>query len=184
MTLKYFLLSVLLLLSGITYSQDGRLLLDANKKATYTDKSSTQKSKEECFKIAQMWVTDTFGNYENAVVKQDPQSGLLAINSYVPVQTSLYDYIRFDLALTATNQGYQVTITNLDGTSQLRSPARLGLNENNLVTEKEVLFKTETNKKKKADLQQQLDQAKTDNDRVNEAMFKVLASLKEYIASH
>ncbi|WP_158547887.1 DUF4468 domain-containing protein [Dyadobacter luteus] len=182
--MKYFILGALLLLSGVTYSQDGKLLLDANKKATYTDQASTQKSKDECFKIAQKWISDTFGNYENAVVKQDAATGLLVINTYTPVQTSLYDYVRFDLTLTLRDQGYQVKITNLDGTSQLRSPARLGINENNLVTEKEMLVKTETNKKKRSDVQQQLDQAKADNDHVNEAMFKVLASLKEYIASH
>ncbi|HEV7379233.1 MAG TPA: hypothetical protein VGN64_05525 [Dyadobacter sp.] len=182
--MKYFILSALLFISASAFAQDGKLPLDDRKNATYTDQSTNQKGKEQNFELATKWISGTVGNLENAVVKQDKQAGVLLINTYVPVQTSLYDYIRFDLNFTFTDQGYQVKITNLDGTSQLRTPARLGINENNLVIENEMLFKKETNKKKRSEIQEQLDQAKADNDRINSAMFKVLANLKEFIASH
>jgi hypothetical protein len=183
-TLKYLILSIFVCLSTIVFAQEGKLPLDDRKNASYSDQTTINKSKEACFSIAQKWISGTFGNYENAVTRQDMEAGVLVINSYTPVQTSLYDYVRFDMTISFTDKGYKASISNLDGTSQYRTPARLGINENNLVTEKEIQYKTETSKKKRSEIQQQLEQLKADNDHVNDAMFKVLASFKEYLSSH
>lgn len=179
--MKYLNLFLLLLLANFAYSQQGLLPLDEQKQAAYSDKSSPQKAQAILYKTAQDWVTKTFGNYENAVTKQDPATGLLVINTYVPATTKLYDYIRFDLTITCAENHYEARITRLGGTAQHRSPARLGVNENNLVTEKEMSVKTETNRKKRAEAEENLENARTDNEIINAAMYKVLASLKEFM---
>ncbi len=180
--LKYLNLLLLLLLTHSGFSQNGMLPLDEKKNATYTDKASPQKPKAELYKAAQSWVGKVFGNYENAVTKQDPETGLLVINTYIPAKTKLYDYIRFDLTIVCTDNHYEAHITRLDGTAQHRSPTRLGINENNLVTEKEMAVKTENNRKKRAEAEENLENARIDNEIINAAMYNVLGSLKEHMS--
>jgi len=179
--LKYLILVLLFSVSHLVYCQHGTLPLDELKQATYTDKSAPEKTQTELYKAAQNWVTKTFGNLENAVTKQEPQSGLLVINTYTPVSTSLYDYIRFDMTIICKDNHYEARISQLDGTAQHRTPARLGSKENDLVLEKQMAVKTETNRKKRAEAERILEQAKADNENINNAMYKVLASLKEYM---
>jgi hypothetical protein len=181
--LNYLRLTILLLVSNLAYCQPGTLPLDALKQATYSDKAAPQKTQAELYKAAQNWVTTTFGNFENAVTKQDPQNGLLVINTYAPVSTSLYDYIRFDMTIVCKDNHYEARINKLDGTAQHRTPTRLGSRENDLVAEKEMAVKTETNRKKRAEAERILEQAKTDNDNINNSMYKVLASLKEFLVT-
>lgn len=179
--MKYLSLILLLSLSHLAYCQQSILPLGELKQATYTDKSAPQKSREALYKSAQAWVTRTFGNFENAVTSQDPQAGTLVINTYTPVSTSLYDYIRFDMTIICNDNQYEARINKLDGTAQHRTPARLGSAENDLVAEKEMAVKTESNRKKRAEAELALERAKADNENINRAMYKLLASLKEYM---
>lgn len=178
--LRYF---VLLFVCHSSFSQDGVLPLDEHKQVYYSDVANPPKNKGEIYKSAQNWVIKTFGNYENAVTQQDPQSGKLAINTYVPVIHSLYDHIRFDLTLECKDNQYQARINNLDGISHIRTPARLGVKENDLVLSRSMVMKSETNRKKREEAERFLQQAKADNDEVNGAMYRVLAGLKEFVVA-
>lgn len=107
------------------------------------------------------------------------QAGKLVINSYVPVIHSLYDHIRFDLTIDCNDNQYQAKISSLDGISQIRSPVRISSKENDLVLTKSMIMKSETNRKKRAEAEQEWKEAVANNEEVNNAMFRVLASLKE-----
>jgi hypothetical protein len=181
--LKNLTLLLILLVSNVVYGQTGILPLDELKQASYSDRVAPQKMQAAIYKDVQDWITDTFGSYENAVTKQDPESGSLVINTYTPVSTSLYDYIRFDLTIICRDNHYEARISNLDGTALHRTPIRLGIKENNLVAEKEMAVKTESNRKKRTEAELALERAKADNDNINNAMFKVLASLKEFLVN-
>lgn len=157
--------------------------LDEHKQVFYSDVATVQKTKDEIYKSAQNWVTQTFGNYENAVTQQDPQVGKLVITSYVPATTSLYDYVRFELTIDCSDKQYRVRIDKLDGISQIRTPARLGIKENDAVLAKEVIMKSETNRKKRAEAEEGLNHIKADNDAVNNAMYKLLAGLKQFMVT-
>ncbi|TDE17392.1 DUF4468 domain-containing protein [Dyadobacter psychrotolerans] len=162
--------------------QDGLLPIDTRKQVYYSDLVNTDKTKDELYKIAQNWVTRKFGNYDIAVTFQDAAAGKLVINSYVPVKHSLYDHIRFDLTIICKDNNYQASIEKLDGIAQTRSPKRLGPSENDAIAEKSMAVKTETNRKKKQGSELLLQKQQADNDQVNAAMYKLLASLKEFIS--
>ncbi len=174
---------MLLFIVQTGFCQDGFLPLNEQKQVYYSDVANPHKSKAEIYKSAQNWVTHTFGNYENAVTQEDPASGKLTINSYIPVVTSLYNYIRFDLVIDCKDNQYQARIDKLDGISPTRTPIRISSKENDSVLAKEVSIKTETNKKKRTESEQLLQIAKTDNDNINHAIYKLLAGLKEFIKS-
>lgn len=181
--LKYLLFLSLFFVCNSGFCQDGYLPLDEHKQVFYSDVATVQKTKDEIFKSAQNWVTQTFGNYENAVTQQDLQLGKLVITSYVPATTSLYDYVRFELTIDCSDKQYRVMIDKLDGISQIRTPARLGVKENDAVLAKEVIMKSETNRKKRAEAEEGLQHIKADNDAVNNAMYKLLAGLKQFIVT-
>jgi hypothetical protein len=162
-------------------AQDGLLPLDAEKKVLYLDSGKPELSKDEIYKKVQEWVGSIFGNYENAVTADNAEIGKLLITSYVPVSNAMYEYIRFDLTIECQDKQYTARITQLDGISTVRSPARLDAKENDMIAAKEITVKTETNRKKKEAAEDALKVAKADNERINTAMFKVLASLKMFV---
>lgn len=177
--LKYVFLFLLLILARAAFSQEGYLPLDETKKVLYTDMGKVDKSKSELYKMAQAWVAGTFGNYENAISSEDANSGKLIITSYVPVITTLYEYVRFDLTIACTDGKYQARLENLDGVSAIRSPAKLGQPNNDAVAAKEMSVKTETSRKKRAEIEQELHGLRADQESINSAMYKLLASLKQ-----
>ena len=147
--MKYLSLLLLLLVCHSGFCQDGYLPLNEQKQVYYSDVATLHKSKDEIYQSAQKWVSNTFGNYENAVTSEEPQIGKLMINSYIPVITSLYDYIRFDLVFECKDNQYQVRIDKLDGISPVRSPVRISSKENDAVLAKEMVIKTEPIRKKR-----------------------------------
>ncbi|GGB87512.1 DUF4468 domain-containing protein [Dyadobacter sediminis] len=181
--MKYIALLLLLLSFYNGFGQDGLLPLDKDKNVYYADLGKADKSRATIYKNAQNWISATFGNYENAVKQDDPQSGKLAIISYVPVSGSSYEYVRFQLAIDCEDNRYQARIDRLDGISRLHSPERLGIKNNDVVTAKEQAVKTENNRKNRTEAEEALKTAKADNDAVNTAMFKLLASLKQALTA-
>jgi hypothetical protein len=181
--LKYIALLLLLFSFYNGFGQDGLLPLDKDKNVFYTDMGKVDKSRDAIYKSAQNWISTTFGNYENAIKQDDPQSGKLAISSYVPVSSSVYEFVRFNLAIECQDNQYQVRIDKLDGISRTHSPERIGVKNNDLVASREQAIKTENNRKNRTEAEEALKTAKTDNDAVNTAMFKLLASLKQAITS-
>lgn len=180
-TLKYLLLFVFIFSSYCSFAQDGLLPTDGGKNVLYTDSGKPDKSKEQLYKTAQSWITQTFGNYENAVTFQDPQTGKVIISSYVPVIHSTFDHIRFNLTVVCQENGYQASINMLDGIAQIRSPKRIGQAENDMVIERSMAVKTETNRKKKAEAELALQKQQADNEQINAAMYKLLAGLKTFM---
>lgn len=176
--MKYIILFLFTFFAYQTFAQDGLLPLDSEKNILYSDSGKPELSKTEIYKKAQEWVSKTFGNYENAVTGDSQQSGKLLITSYVPVAHSLYEYVRFDLAIECRDNMYVAKISKLDGISTLRSPARLGVRENDMITAKEIAVKTETNRKKKSVAEEALQLAKAGNEAINNAMYNLLGSLK------
>ena len=181
-TLKYIPL-LLLFISYSGFCQDGYLPLNEQKQVYYSDVASPRKSKDEIYKSAQNWVTHTFGNYGNAVTSEDISSGKLMINSYIPVVTSLYDYIRFDLVIECKDNQYQVRIDKLDGISPIRTPVRISAKDNDVIVATELNIKTEINKKKRTEAEQLLKTEKADNENINNAIYKLMAGLKEFMAA-
>ena len=152
--------------------------LDNQKKIFYTDVAALEKSKDVLYQNAQKWVVKTFGNYENAVASDNRQAGKLVIKSYTPISTPSFEYLRYTMTVDCEDSKYRVTINEVEGISKSQSVTPLGKRQNDEVLEKEILLKTESNRKKKALAEEALNQAKTDNDQINQAMFGLLASLK------
>jgi hypothetical protein len=176
--LKYIILFFITFLGHQTFAQDGLLPLDSVKNILYSDSGKPDLRKMEIYKKAQEWVSKTFGNYENAVTGDSLESGKLFITSYVPVSHPQYEYVRFDLAIESEDNMYLAKISKLDGISTLRSPARLGPRENDMITAKEIAVKAETNRKKKSIAEEALRLAKAGNEAINNAMYNLLGSLK------
>jgi hypothetical protein len=178
--LKY-LASLLILFSfGHVFAQDGYLPLDADKQIHYSDSGQPNLSKDELFKKTQDWVGKTFGNYQNAVTFEDPKAGILRITSYVPLIHARFAYARFDLTITVSDNKYDAHITTLDGVSPVHSPERISAKENETISSQEVLIKAENNRKKRAELEEELKLLKADNDGINTAMYNLLGSLKQF----
>lgn len=182
-SLKYVICISISLLSYSSWAQHQLLPLNQNNEAFYSDHSRAPYPKSELFKKAQSWISKTFGNYQNAVMKEDSVSGILIVNSYLQSSTSTFDHIRFTLILQIKDNYYEAKLEGLEGISKARTPARLGKKENDLVAEKEILFKTETNKKKRAEAKSDLQIAQSDNENVNNIMFQLLGSLKESLSN-
>jgi hypothetical protein len=181
--LKYLILFLFTVISHQTFSQDSSLPLDSAKNILYSDSGKPELSKTEIYKKAQDWVSKTFGNYENAVTGDNQESGKLLITSYLPIPHSLYEYVRFDLAIECQDHQYVARISKLDGVSTMRSPARLGARANEIITAKEIAVKAETNRKKKSMAEEALQLARADNEGINNAMYNLLGSLKVSITS-
>lgn len=152
--------------------------LDNQKKIVYTDVATLEKSKDDLYQNAQKWVVKTFGNYENAVASDDKQSGKLVLKSYTPISSPSFEYLRYTMTVHCENNKYRVTINDVEGISKSQSVTPLGKRQNEEILEKEILLKTESNRKKKSIAEEALNQAKIDNDQINSAMYGLLASLK------
>jgi hypothetical protein len=182
---KFLALSFLLFTSLNVFSQHGRLPLDERNEVYYSDTGTFMKSKGTLYKITQNWITKTFGNYENAVTHQDSTSGKLVVSSYLPLNHhSLYEYVRFNLAINFQENKYTARIDQLDGITPLHTAARISHKENDAITVNELAFKTEKNTKKRLDAARDLELVKAGNDRINTAMYELLASLKVYLTEN
>jgi hypothetical protein len=180
--LKHIIISLaLLFVSTCSFAQEGLLPLDSEKNIYYSDSGKPDLTKAAIYKKVQDWVSATFGNYENAVSFEDPQSGKLRVTSYVPLIHAQYGYLRFDLTVECEDNQYFAKITNLDGVSAIHSPERLTFKENDNITAKQVIAKAESNRKKKTELEAELKQLKADNDGINTAMYNLLAGLKRHV---
>jgi hypothetical protein len=174
----HFTFLLLVLIPFCSFGQDGFLPLDSNKKIIYSDVAAVEKSREALFQNAQKWVVKTFGNYENAVIQEDKQSGKLVLKSYSPVSTASFEYLRFTMTIDCQDNKYQVVINDVEGISKSQTVTALGTKQNDEVVEKSILLKTESNRKKKSATEELLNHTKTDNDQINNAMYSLLASLK------
>ncbi|WP_159473169.1 DUF4468 domain-containing protein [Dyadobacter sp. 3J3] len=173
-----FLFVILFLVSFYGFGQDGYLPLDNQKKIVYTDVATPEKSKDVLFLNAQKWVVKTFGNYENAVTSENKQAGKLVLKSYTPIGSPSFEYLRYSMTIDCEDNKYRVTITDLEGISKSQTVTALGKKQNDEILEKEILLKTESGRKKKSIAEEALNQAKIDNDQINQAMYGLLASLK------
>lgn len=173
-----FFVVKLILVSFCSFGQDGYLPLDNQKKIVYSDVATLEKSKNLLFQNAQKWVVKTFGNYENAVASENKQSGKLILKSYTPISSPSFEYLRYTMTVDCEDNKYHVTINELEGISKSQSVTALGKRQNDEILEKEILLKTESSRKKKSIAEETLNQAKTDNDQINQAMYSLLASLK------
>lgn len=173
-----FLLSV----TNFSFGQEGVLPLDSKNNAVYSDVGSVQLTKDVLFQNAQKWVVKTFGNYENAVASEDRASGKLVLNTYAPISSAAYEYLRLTMTIVCQDNKYQVSVTDLEGIAKSQSITRLGKRQNDAIQEKSVLVKTESNRKKKAVEENELEEMKSDNNRVNDTVYGLLASLKQTIA--
>ena len=169
---------LLILVNFCSFGQDGFLPLDNQKKIVYTDVATLEKSKDVLFQNAQKWVVKTFGNYENAVASEDRESGKLVLKSYSPISSPSFEYLRYTLTIDCQPNKYNVTINEVEGISKSQTVTPLGKKQNDEIQEKEILSKTESGKKKKFIAEEALNQAKVDNDQINQAMYSLLASLK------
>lgn len=179
--LKHLLLFALLAAATHTFAQDGRLPLDSKKNISYTDSGQPQFSKAELHQKIREWVEKKFGNAENAITSDDTQAGIILITSYIPVIHSSYQYIRFDLGVQYKDGQYEARITTLDGVSAEHSPVRLNARENDEITAKEQSVKTESNRKKRKEAEEALQQAKADNEGINTSLYNLLGDLKNHI---
>jgi hypothetical protein len=180
--LKHLLLFALLTAATHSFAQDGRLPLDSKNSISYTDSGQPKFSKAELHEKIRGWVDKKFGNAQNAITSDDTQAGIILITSYIPVIHSDYQYIRFDLGVQYKDNQYEARITTLDGVSAEHSPIRLGAKENDNVTAKEQIIKTESNRKKRKEAELALQTAKADNDGINTSLYNLLADLKTYIS--
>jgi len=174
-----FLISV----NHFSFGQEGILPLDSKSNAVYSDLGSVQLTKDILFQNAQKWVVKTFGNYENAVVTEDKASGKLVLNTYAPIQSAAYEYLRLTMTINCQDNKYQVSVTELEGIAKSQTITRLGKRQNDAIQEKSVLVKTESNRKKKTVAENELEEMKLDNDRVNDTVYGLLASLKQMMVS-
>ncbi|OJV12724.1 MAG: hypothetical protein BGO21_02985 [Dyadobacter sp. 50-39] len=181
--LKHLLLLTLLAVATHTFAQDGRLPLDPKNSISYTDSGQPKLSKSELHQKVRKWVENKFGNAENAITSDDTQAGIILITSYIPVIHSNYQYVRFDLGVHYRDNLYEARITTLDGISPEHSPVRLSSKENDNITAKEQIIKTESNRKKRKEAETDLQNAKADNDGINTTLYNLLADLKSYINS-
>jgi hypothetical protein len=179
--LKHFLLFALLTAATHTFAQDGRLPLDSKNNISYTDSGQPRLSKTELHEKVKAWVDKKFGNAQNAITSDDTQAGIILITSYIPVIHSDYQYIRFDLGVQYKDNQYDARITTLDGVSAEHSPVRLNAKENDAITAKEQIVKTESNRKKRKEAEQALQSAKADNDGINASLYNLLGDLKTYM---
>ncbi|WP_353720726.1 DUF4468 domain-containing protein [Dyadobacter sp. 676] len=179
--MKHLVLFALLSAATHTFAQDGRLPLDAKNNISYTDSGQPQLGKTELHRKIREWVDKKFGNAENAITSDDTQAGIILITSYIPVIHSNYQYVRFDLGIQYDDGRYDARITTLDGVSAEHSPVRLNARENDEITAKEQIVKTESSRKKRKDAELALQMAKADNDGINTSLYNLLADLKNYI---
>lgn len=152
--------------------------LDSQNKIVYTDVATLEKTKDVLYQNVQKWVVKTFGNYENAVVSDDKQSGKLILKSYTPVSSPSFEYLRYTMTVHCEDNKYRVTINDVEGISKSQSVTSLGKKQNDEILEKEILLKTESSRRKKSIAEEALNQAKIDNDQINNVMYGLLASLK------
>jgi hypothetical protein len=178
-----FCLLLLLCVPFKGFGQDGYLPLDNKRQIIYSDVATVGKSREVLFQDAQKWVVKTFGNYANAVSQEDKPSGKLVLNSYTPVSSPSFEYLRFVMTIDCHENKYLVTISNVEGISKSQTVTALGQKQNDEVLEKSILLKTEGNRKKKAIAEELLKQGQADNDQINQAMYNLLASLKVSMSS-
>jgi len=181
--LKTLKVVILFLFCQPAFCQDGLLPVNEQKNVVYSDVARLQKTRDEIYQKALKWAEKTLGNFENSATEAEARSGTMLINSYVPVKHSLYDYVRLDFTFHCSDNQYQVKIDQLDGTSPIRTPVRLSSKDNDAVTEKAMILKTETNRKKREEAEKMWQNAKADNDGINSAIYKLLANLKEYMTA-
>ena len=181
--LKTLRILVLFLFCQPAFCQDGFLPVDDKKNVGYSDVGRLKNTKEEIYDKAQKWAAKTLGNYENLATPEDTKSGKLVINSYTPLSHSLYDYVRFNLTIECDSNRYQARIDQLDGTSAVRTPVRFSTKENDAVTEKAMILKTETNRKKRVEAERNLKNVRADNEGINNAVYRLLAGLKAYMTA-
>lgn len=179
----HFLLLILSFVSFCCFGQDGYLPLDNQKKIVYTDVATLEKPKDVLFQNAQKWIVKTFGNYQNAVVSENKQAGKLVLNTYTPVSTPSFEYLRYTMTVDCEDNKYRVIINDLEGISKSQTVTSLGKKQNEEILEKEILLKTESGRKRKSIAEESLKQAKIDNDQINQAMYSLLASLKLTMSS-
>lgn len=179
--MKHLLLFALLSAATHSFAQDGRLPLDSKNNISYTDSGQPKSSKTELHEKIRGWADKKFGNAQNAITSDDTQAGIVLITSYIPVIHSDYQYVRFDLGIQYKDNQYEARITTLDGVSAEHSPIRLSAKENDSITAKEQIIKTESNRKKRKEAELALQTAKADNDGINTSLYNLLADLKTYI---
>lgn len=179
--LKHLLLFALLTAATHSFAQDGRLPLDSKNSISYTESGQPKLGRKELHEKIRAWVDKKFGNAQNAITSDDTQAGIILITSYIPVIHSDYQYVRFDLGVQYKDNQYDARITTLDGVSAEHSPIRLGAKDNDNITAKEQIIKTESNRKKRKEAELALQTAKADNDGINTSLYNLLADLKAYI---
>lgn len=181
--MKHLILFALLSAATSAFAQDGRLPLDSKNNISYTDSGQPKFSKAELHQKVRGWVEKKFGNAENAITSDDTQAGIILITSYIPVIHSDYQYVRFDLGVQYKDNQYDARITTLDGVSAEHSPVRLNAKENDDITAKEQIIKTESNRKKRKEAEEALQVVKADNDGINTTLYNLLADLKNYLSA-
>lgn len=163
----------------MSFGQEGILPLDSKNNAVYSDVGAVQHSRDVLFSNAQKWVVKTFGNYENAVVKEDRSNGKLVLNTYAPISSAAYEYLRLTISIDCQDNKYSVLMTDLEGIAKSQTIKRLGKRQNDEIQEKSVLVKTESNRKQKALAENELNEMRSDNNSVNDAVYGLMASLKQ-----
>ena len=181
--MKHLILFALLSAGTSAFAQDGRLPLDSKNNISYTDSGQPNLRKTELHQKVRGWVEKKFGNVENAITSDDTQAGIILITSYIPVIHSDYQYVRFDLGVQYKDNQYDARITTLDGVSAEHSPVRLNAKENDNITAKEQIAKTESNRKKRKEAEDALQVIKADNEGINTSLYNLLADLKTYLSS-
>lgn len=183
--MKRILVAFLFLISfsQLSFGQDGYLPLDDKKNAVYSDLGSMEQTKDGLFQNAQKWVVKSFGNYENAVDQEDRAAGKLVIKTYAPISSPSFEYLRFTMTVTCSDNKYLANITDLEGIAKTQTVTRLGQKQNDAILEKSIVVKTETNRKKKTVAENLLNEAKADNENINQVMFGLLTSLKQTMLS-
>lgn len=173
---------MLIFAASHAFAQDGRLPLDSKNNISYTDSGQPKASKAEIREKVRAWADKKFGNATNAIASDDEQAGIILITSYIPVIHSNYQYVRFDLGVQYKDNQYEARIATLDGISSVRSPIRLDHKENDAITAKEHAIKTESSRKKRKELEAELQMVKADNEGINTSLYNLLADLKAYMA--
>ena len=179
--MKKFLVAFLFLslLNHFSFGQEGNLPLDSNNDAAYSDVGSLKQTKDLLFQNAQKWVVKSFGNYENAVASEDRSGGKLILKTYAPINSAAYEYLRFTMTITCQDDKYQVIVNELEGIAKSKTITRLGKKQNDAITQKAVLIKTESNRKKRSQSENELAEMSSDNERVSDTVYSLLASLKQ-----
>lgn len=181
--MRNFLFLLLFFTATSTFAQDGRLPLDSRNNISYTDSGQPKLSQAQLHQKIKDWIVYKFGNLENALTSDNEQAGTILITSYIPVIHSSYQYVRFDLGIQYKDNQYDARIATLDGISAVRSPVRLDKKENDAITSKEQVLKTESSRKKRKEAETTLQTAKADNDGINTSLYNLLADLKAFVNS-